>query len=197
MSAREYRSRRWERWNTRPGQRALASRYRRERFTSAEVDTALEAMDQAAVQLGRQLGERDTYEFLAELLDDPTELTCQIGSRALHRQVADYLDEQLLRRAREANPEKFARLAEIIRDHDLGLIPYEQYRDALAALTREIRPDLWPSDGVQRAADDLLDVADAVGATPDAAAEEAQWWADPDADDPGGTVVDLEQGGDA
>ncbi|MFG1800181.1 DUF6907 domain-containing protein [Micromonospora carbonacea] len=208
MSAREYRARRWQRWNTRPAQRSLASRPRRARFTSDELTATIDVSMKAGEMQGWKRGERNAYEFLAELLDDPIELTARIGAYVLPGQVQDYLDEQLLRQAREANPEKFARLAEMIRAHDNGEIPYEQFRDELAALTREVRPDLWPSDGVQPAdvigeqeradeeaswwsgpppvdlvaapADDLLDVAEAVGATP------------LDGGDPAGLVAQIE-----
>ncbi|MFJ8687208.1 hypothetical protein [Micromonospora wenchangensis] len=197
MSAREYRSRRWERWNTRPGQRALASRYRRERFTSAEVDAALDSAMETGHVMGRLVGERDLYYALARdfvLREDGTpqdlvELAAFIGGKAITNGADNFVrTEASVRRAWEQSPEKMRRLAEILDDDSLT---GEQQKQALEAFAREI--GVFPEGPSAPAADDLLDVADAVGATPDAAAEEAQWWADPDADDPGGTVVDLEQ----
>lgn len=132
MSARNPRRKRWEQWNRRPSVRALASQGRRERFTLDELrDTARTSM-QAGETMGRKWGERDTYEFLADLLDDPQELTAQIGGRALTSQADDFL---LVERVNQANPEAVRRIADILDRDDLT---GEQKKDELEAFAREI-----------------------------------------------------------
>ncbi|MEH1013035.1 hypothetical protein V6U90_07980 [Micromonospora sp. CPCC 206060] len=165
MSARTPRRKRWEQPSTRPGTRALASRFRRERYTSTDLDAVIDTSMDAGMHAGRRDGARDAFEFLAEFIDDPTELVYQVGRRVLHDEIQEFLDAELVRRARDANPEKFGRLADIIRAHDSGDVPYEQFRDDLEALAREV--GVFPPD-------EPLPVAGLARA-----AEEAEWWADP------------------
>ncbi|XTZ16427.1 DUF6907 domain-containing protein [Micromonospora echinospora] len=171
MSARTPRRRRWEQQgNRRPGQRALSATARRERYTENEVDHAARVAMEAGAIMGRRQGEQAVYVDLAELLDEPTELAYEIGRHVIVQEVVDYLDMEMMRRARENDPEKFARLANICRAHDNGDISYEQFRDELEALAREVRPDLWPADDVRP--------ADIIGGQ-DRADEEAAWWSGP------------------
>lgn len=74
---------RWERWNLRPAHRPLGSRWRRERYTSADLSEAIRVSMEVGEIQGRKWGERDTYRALAALVDDPNELVAVVGGKTL------------------------------------------------------------------------------------------------------------------
>ncbi|MEU8220924.1 hypothetical protein AB0C47_34850 [Micromonospora taraxaci] len=175
MSARHGRSKRWEQWNRRPARVALNSRSRRQRFTGADLDAVADTSLQAGRIWGHREGEKDLFDALAldfllrpdATRDDVLDMAAYIGGKAMQQQLDDFL---LVASAQEADPEGVRRLAEQLLDGDEDKA-------------------LW--DSVPAADDDLLDVADAAGVTPERAAEEARWWGDTPAAD--STVVDIEQ----
>ncbi|MFG1844927.1 hypothetical protein [Micromonospora carbonacea] len=203
MSAREYRARRWQRWNTRPAQRSLSSRFRRERFTQQQMFHATDVAMEAGEMMGRRFGERDLLRALADdfvLRPDGTpqdliELAAFIGGKALAEDAERCAHlEATVKRAWEKDPERMRRIADILDDDSLT---GEQQKQELEAFAREIGvfPE-GPADereAEERAwwltpeADDLLDVAEAAGATPGPGAETG------DPADAEAMVIDLEE----
>lgn len=201
MSAGHHRRKRWEQWNRRPATRSMASQARRERFTSAELDAACDTSMDAGAALGRRVGERDLFRALANdfllredaIDEDVIALAAYIGGKALVEEADAFL---LVERARLADPDRLHQIAEAV---ELG---GEDGKEALEALAREwgVFPEgddlldraedkaLW--DSVDPA-DDLMDVAEAAGVTPEQQDEGSQWWRE--AADPDGVVVDIER----
>ncbi|MEV0425379.1 hypothetical protein [Micromonospora sp. NPDC050495] len=159
MSARSGRPKRWEQWNRRPARVSLASRGRRERYTSEQLDAVVDTSMDAGVEMGRRFGERDMFRFLADdflLREDATpedvlDLAAYIGGQALAAEVDQFL---LIEGTVRRDPDRMGQIAEAVE------LVVEEGKEALERLARE-----W---GVFPKGDDLLDVADAAGVTPEA-----------------------------
>ena len=157
MSAGHHRRKRWEQWNRRPATRSMASQARRERYTSAEVDAACDTSMDVGAAFGRRAGERDLFRALANdfllredaIDEDLIALAAYIGGKALVEDLDNFL---LVERAKLADPDRMRQIAEAVE------LDGEEGKKALERLARE-----W---GVFPEGDDLLDVADAAGATP-------------------------------
>jgi len=149
----------------------MSSLPRRQRFTKESLDAVADTSMQAGEIMGRRFGERDLFDALAldflmrpdATRDDVLDMAAYIGGKAMQQQLDDFL---MVAAAQEADPEGVRRLAEQLLDGDEDKA-------------------LW--DSVPAADDDLLDVAEAAGVTPE---EERKWWGEPAADS---TVVDIEQ----
>ncbi|MEU4675732.1 hypothetical protein [Micromonospora sp. NPDC023737] len=104
---REFRPKRWEQHNRRPARVSLGSRSKRQRYTKDAMDHAAELSMDVGVMMGRRFGERDLYQALVEMCDDPEALAEWVRKQAAKGEEEEeerrwWSDDNVTELAREA-----------------------------------------------------------------------------------------------